>query len=248
MVVFSKFTKIIIFPLYYLIHHNIFFGFIQKYLLKHFKYKKLKLQLNINDIPLSHYSGFLFNTYEYNDRVLVEKYINKKNHCIIIGGGIGFIPILASKKSQNKIIVAEINKNIIKNLKTNLENNKCKFQLISDNLIIGNKKKKYENFYLNESFIGTSKYIKTKKILKIKNKNFNKLKNIKNYNTLIIDGEGVEEYFIKNISKIKNIKHLFFELHNNIFNKNKITNLFSILIKNNFNEIDKCFNSYYFRK
>ena len=117
-----------------------------------------------------------------------------------------------------------------------------------DNLIIGSKKKKYENFFLNESFIGTSKYIKTKKILKIKNKSFNELKNISNYNTLIIDGEGVEEYFIKNISKIKNIKYLIFELHNNIFNQKKIANLFSILRKNNFNEIDKCFNSYYFKK
>jgi hypothetical protein len=248
MVVFSKYTKIIIFPLYYLIHHNIFFGFVQKYIFKYFKYKKIKLQLNIDNIPLSHYSGFLFNTYEYNDRFLVEKYIDKKNRCIIIGGGIGFIPILAYKKSKNKIIVSEINKKIIKNLKINLSNNKCKYQLIMDNLIIGSKKKKYENFFLNESFIGTSKYIKTKKILKIKNKSFNELKNISNYNTLIIDGEGVEEYFIKNISKIKNIKYLIFELHNNIFNQKKIANLFSILRKNNFNEIDKCFNSYYFKK
>ena len=103
MVVFSKYTKIIIFPLYYLIHHNIFFGFVQKYIFKYFKYKKIKLQLNIDNIPLSHYSGFLFNTYEYNDRFLVEKYIDKKNRCIIIGGGIGFIPILAYKKVEIKL-------------------------------------------------------------------------------------------------------------------------------------------------
>ena len=73
--------------------------------------------------------SFFFKTYEYNDKVLIEKYINHKNKCIIIGGGIGFIPTLSYQKSLNKILVFEINEKIIKNLKNNLTQNNCDFIL-----------------------------------------------------------------------------------------------------------------------
>ena len=63
--VFDKLTNFLILPLYYFIHHNIIFGFIQKYFIKTFRFKKFKFFLNIEDIPLSNYSSFLFNTYEY---------------------------------------------------------------------------------------------------------------------------------------------------------------------------------------
>ena len=139
MIVFSRLTKIILFPLYFLIHHNIFFGFIQKYLIKHFNFKGLRIKLEISNIPLSHYSGFLFNTYEYNDRILVEKHIDKKNKCIIIGGGIGFIPTLVYHKTKNDILAFEINKKIIKNLNQNLLLNHCKFKLYNNNLVFDNK-------------------------------------------------------------------------------------------------------------
>ena len=126
--------------------------------------------------------------------------------------------------------------------------NKCEFSLLNNNIKIGKFKNKIENFYFSTSFIDTSKYIKTKKILKVKNININKIKNFKNFNTLIIDGEGIEEYFIKNINKIKSIKEIIFELHYNIFNKFEANNLFSILEKNGFEKVDSCFNSFYFKK
>ena len=90
--VFDKLSNFLILPLYYFIHHNIFFGFIHKYFIKTFRFKKFKFFLNIENIPLSNYSSFLFNTYEYNDRKLIERNINDKNHCIIIGGGLGLFP------------------------------------------------------------------------------------------------------------------------------------------------------------
>ena len=70
-----------------------FFGYIQKKYLKKFYYKDIIINLHI-DIPLANYSSFLFKTYEYNDRKLVEKYINTNNNCIVIGGGLGFIVCL----------------------------------------------------------------------------------------------------------------------------------------------------------
>jgi len=65
---------------------------------------------------------------------------------------------------------------------------------------------------------------------------------------IIIDGEGVEEYYLKNLSKIKNIKYLIFELHNNLLSKSTIKQIFKNLKKNKFKLADKCFNSYYFKK
>ena len=60
MKVFNKITKIIIFPAYYLIHKNVFFGFIHKYLIKEFNYKNFKFFLNIKNISLSSHSSFFF--------------------------------------------------------------------------------------------------------------------------------------------------------------------------------------------
>ena len=103
MKVFNNITKIIIFPAYYLIHKNILFGFVHKFFIKEFYYKTFRFSLNVKKISLSSHSSFFFKTYEYNDRKLVENYINTKNKCIIIGGGLGFIPTLAFHKSKNKI-------------------------------------------------------------------------------------------------------------------------------------------------
>ena len=73
--VFNTLTKIILSPIYYLIHHNYFFGFIHKKFVNKFNYKDLSFELNIEDIPVQNYSSYLFKTYEFNDRKLIEKNI-----------------------------------------------------------------------------------------------------------------------------------------------------------------------------
>ena len=90
--VFNTFTKIILTPIYYIIHHNYLFGFIHKFFIKNFYYNNLTFELKVKDIPLQNYASFLFKTYEYNDRKLIENHISKKNRAIILGGGLGFIP------------------------------------------------------------------------------------------------------------------------------------------------------------
>ncbi len=247
MKVFNNITKIIIFPAYYLIHKNLFFGLIHKFLIKEFYYKNFKFFLNIKNISLSSHSSFFFKTYEYNDRKLVEKYVDSKNKCIIIGGGLGFIPTIAFHKSKNKLLVFEINKLIIKNLKKNLMTNDCEFKLYNNNLVLQNHKKTSE-YYVGSSFLSTSQYEKKGKSKKIYNIHFNKIKNFKNFNTLIMDGEGIEEYFLSNLNRVKNIKYIIFELHNNMFKSKKINSLFLNLKKNKFTQVDRCFNSYYFIK
>lgn len=247
MKVFNNITKIIIFPAYYLIHKNLFFGFLHKYLIKNFYYKNFEFNLNIKNISLPSRSSFFFKTYEYNDRKLVEKHINSKNKCVVIGGGLGFIPTLAFHKSNNKLLVFEINKSIIKNLRKNLMNNKCKFNLYNNNLVL-KRFKKTSKYFTGNNFLSTSQYYKKGNLYKVNNIHINKLKGFTKFNTLIIDGEGIEEYFLKNLDRIKNIKYIIFELHTHMFNPKKINALFLNLKKNNFLLIDKCFNSYYFKK
>ena len=247
MKVFNNLTKLVLFPAYYLIHKNIFFGLIQKYIIRKFYYKNFRFDLNVENIPVSFYSSFLFKTYEYNDRKLVERYIDKNNKCIIIGGGLGFIPTIAYHNSKNKMLVFEINNKIIKNLEKNLINNNCDFTLFEKNLTIENEKKK-SSYYKSDNFLATSQYLKTKNEFYVDNIFKDEIKNFNEYNTLIIDGEGIEEYFVKNLEYLKNIKYLIFELHHNIFNKEEISLIFKKLEEHNFMQIDKCFNSYIFMK
>ena len=238
--------KLILLPVYYVIHHNIFFGYLHKIFFKIFKYQNFKFNLNILNLPLSPRSSFLFKTYEYNDRKICEENLSSRNKCIIIGGGIGFIPTITYHKTKNTVLIFEINNQIIKNLKKNLLQNRCKFKLLNNNLTFDNEKK--SKFYITDNFLETSAYLKTRRKIFIKNINYKKIKNLSNFNTLIIDGEGVEEYYLKNLSKLKKIKHILFELHNNLLSKTEVKRIFNNLKKNKFKLADKCFNSYYFKK
>ena len=221
--------KLILLPVYYVIHHNVFFGYLHKIFFKIFKYQNFKFNLNILNLPLSHRSSFLFKTYEYNDRKICEENLSSRNKCIIIGGGIGFIPTITYHKTKNTVLIFEINKQIIKNLKKNLLQNQCKFKILNNNLTFDNERR--SNFYITDNFLETSAYLKTRRKISIKNINYKKIKNLSNFNTLIIDGEGIEEYYLKNLSKLKKIKHILFELHNNLLSKTEVKRIFYNLKK-----------------
>ena len=158
-----------------------------------------------------------------------------------------FYSNISISQIKKKVLVFEINKTIIKNLRINLINNNCKFNLYNNNLVLKNNKKT-SKYFVGDSFLITSQYNKNGKPEYIDNIHINKIKDFKGFNTLIMDGEGIEEYFITNIDQIPNIQNIIFELHNNMFELKKINFLFSNLKKNNFILIDKCFNSYYFKK
>ena len=77
---------------------------------------------------------------------------------------------------------------------------------------------------------------------------FKKVKNFNLFNTLIIDGEGIEKHYINNLDKIKNIKYIFFEFHHDIFDEQKKLDIFNKLKQNKFNLKDKFVNSYFFER
>ena len=247
MISFNFFSKLFMFPLYYIFHYNIIFGWIHKNYIKVFRYKNLIFYLNNLKIPLPYYSSFIFNTNELNDRVLLERNLIKKHKCIIIGGGIGFVPAIVNKATKNKIMIFEINKNILDNLKKNLLKNQIKFQIFNYNLILSNKGKQ-NYYYSNQNFLATSMYRKTNRKYKLKNLIYKKVKNINKFNTLVIDGEGVEKHYIENLYVLKKIKYIFFEFHNDIFSNRDRKKIFNKLNKQGFFLKDSFVNSYYFIK
>lgn len=252
MKVFLPSTRILLSIIYYIIHKNFFFGFIYKFFFDSFYYKNLVFNLKYFRLPISNYSSFFFNTYEYNDRRLIEKYINKKNNCIIIGGGIGFIAALCFFKSKKKILVFEIDKSICDNLSKNLQKNSCKFKLYNKNLLIENNSLKkiqnYNYFFFHNDFLSNSLYRKSNKRLKVKNISYSKIFNFNKFNTLVIDAEGMEKYYINNIELLNNINFLFFELHYDLLNFEEIKNINNKLFKNKFVLVDKCFNSFFYKR
>ena len=149
---------------------------------------------------------------------------------------------------MNQILVFEVNKEIVPNLKKNLMDNKVKFSIYNNNLVY--KKSKNKVFYFTKDFLSTSAFSQTlyEQEVIVKNIEKKKIRNFDKFNTLILDIEGDEEYYIKNINEFKNIRYLFFELHHNIIKERKIIKLMKILKLNKFILQDKCFNSYYFKK
>ena len=48
---------------------------------------------------------------------------------------------------------------------------------------------------------------------------------------------GYEEYYLKNLSKLKKIKHILFELHNNLLSKTEVKRIFYNLKKISLNQL-----------
>ena len=107
-------------------------------------------------------------------------------------------------------------------------------------------KKKY--YYKSNNFLANSYYRKNGFKVRFKNIHYKKIKNLNKFNTLIIDGEGVEEHYINNLNRMPNIKYLFFEFHNDIFTEKIKINFFKKLKLKGFKLKDSFMNSYFFTK
>jgi hypothetical protein len=131
-----------------------------------------------------------------------------------------------------------------------LYRNSCKFFLYRKNLLINNNffKKKYTYFFYHNNFLSNSVYRKSNKKFKVENIFSSNIPNFKKFNTLVIDAEGIEDYYINNIKFLNNINFLFFELHYDLLNSKKIERINKILKKNNFSLVDKCFNSFFYKR
>ena len=156
------------------------------------------------------------------------------NKCIVVGAGLGFIPILTYKKSKNKLLLFEIDKRISENLIANLEQNNVEYELFQKNLCIKGKTIKQSYFYDSKNFLSNSLYTNKGKKISFENIFNNEINSFDDYNTFIVDAEGIEEYYIENLHLLKNIKYLFFELHHNFFTDEKTFERKNLLKSNSY--------------
>ena len=243
----------IFYILYYFIHRNFLFGFFFYKFIKKFKLT-IKDKKIVFDIPnlknVSHYSGFLFKTYEINDIFLLKKWLTNHDKTFIFGGGIGVTSVCSYLLSSNKIIVSEINKKILGILRHNLDHNGVEYELIKENISFN--KEKSRDFFFSENFLETSSTkldgaVYNEKVesinIDIILKKFNS-----DFNTLVLDCEGYEYDIITNINLIPNVKKIFVELHPKILGDDKISLIMNTLNKNSFILKDDFLGSYYYEK
>ena len=124
--------------------------------------------------------------------------------------------------------------------------------MYNKNLLIINKfskkYKKYKYFFYHDDFLSNSAYRKSKRIFKVENISSSKILGFNKFNTLVIDAEGMEKYYINNLKFLSNINYLFFELHYDLLDLMEIKKIENTLIKNNFILVDKCFNSFFYKR
>lgn len=234
---------------YYLLHRNPFFGFIFKKFIKKFNYRFNKTLLTF-EVPFEHLSlswlpGFLFKTYEMNDVSLIKKHLLKNEKVLNIGGGIGFIATLIYKITEEKVTIVEVDERILNFLKNNLRRNQVKYEIIEKPLALSNEISfsinNKKNYISNTTF--PIKSLDSQKAnTKVVDSSF-----FNNFDVLVIDAEGYEEYLLSNLSVI-NFDKIIIEFHPNNYLKLTSKDIENLLKKENYKEVDSFFQSKVFKK
>jgi hypothetical protein len=176
----------------------------------------------------------------------MEKFITKKNRCLIIGTGIGFTTVLAYHLSKNKVLSLEIDKSLKSTIKKNFFLNKIKYELIFKNIVF-NKNNLKSYLKLKNNFLENNKYNKYGKKIIVDNIYYKNLK-LSEYNTMIIDAEGFEFEIITKVKELKSIKSIFFELHPKILSVIQQKKLFQSLFEAGYVKQFEFLNTFFYKK
>jgi hypothetical protein len=176
----------------------------------------------------------------------MEKFITKKNKCIIVGTGIGFTAVLAYHLSKNKVLSLEIDERLKSIIEKNFLLNKIKYELIFKNISF-NKKKLKSYFKLKDNFLENNKNDKYGKKIIVDNIYYKDL-TLSEYNTMIIDAEGYEFEILTKVKKLKSIKNIFFELHPKILSGYQQKKLFRSLFEGGYVKQLDFLNTFFYKK
>lgn len=163
---------------------------------------------NIN----THFSCFALENYELSEKYLIEKYLDRNDCVLELGGCLGVISLIINNVLTNKSnhVVFEIDKFKFSFLEKNRIVNKSRF--ITVNAAVSN----HDNIYFKQSnnFWGgelTKNPVGTIRVKSMNMNNISKTFNLK-FNTLIMDIEGGEIEIFENESLI-NFEKIIFENH-----------------------------------
>lgn len=200
---------------------------------------------------------FKNNTYENEESLLVNKYLNKNDNVLELGSCLGYITSILSKKT-NYVISFEANPELTKSLDKLKETNNLHNVTFYNNILdIKNYETEFDTYDLivagsaDRKDNGTKIWENTIKkyiVTSITPKDID-LYN-KKINTLVIDIEGGELKFLLNFTNLlKDINKIIIELHQHLMNDNNFNKkCINILENHNFKIIEKKGCTFYFEK
>jgi len=175
--------------------------------------------------------------WEYGEQLLLEKYLNKNDNILQLGGNIGGSCIMADKilDKNNINICVEPNKEIIDTLHKNKKYTNSNYTIVEG--IISNKnnlKLSTTNETIDTNYWGS--FVSNEGNIDIKSYSLKSIPNIEKINVLFADCEGCLESFIDEYEYfLKQLRLVIYEADQpHICDYDKIKN---ILIKNNFKNI-----------
>ncbi len=193
------------------------------------------LAMQFGEVPSSILLKALANgTYEKNEAILLKKTLEKNDIVLEVGAGIGYMGITAMKSGLCKRYVAyEANPDLIPLIENNMTNNGVKFEINNAVLL---SKVTWMPFYLTPDFWASSlvkPLFGVYEEISIGSVNKNKVIKALEPTMLVIDIEGGEADFFKNIN-LYTIKKIILEIHPKVLSDEALSKLYSSLLSKGF--------------
>lgn len=218
---------------------------------------KIKPWKKINDIyipvrPSMGYSVLRFidnGQYESGEITIVKNTLTSEDRVLELGTGLGFISAYCSKRiGDNKVFTFEANPGMAALIKQlYLRNN----VLPAVTYAILGRERGLNKFYVSDNGFFSSSQIplKNAKEIKVEVLPLNEVIQTIKPTYFIMDIEG-GEYEIFSFIDFQTIRKIQFELHPDLLDNEKVKEIFSILVKNDFKRDDRfeSLNNYYFSR
>lgn len=167
------------------------------------------------------YSRFLTDAYEKEERTLVEQHIDTNDHVLELGGCVGVISCLTSKKiGKNQHCVVEANPHLLPYLRENRQRNHAHFQILEAAVTESDRLE----FHLNRNMVGGSTERKTQAHCFVSGVPLSEVtERFGPFNALIMDIEGGEWNFLMQYrQELSNYQKLLIEFHPAILGAERI--------------------------
>lgn len=197
-------------------------------------------------------SRMIDNWYEMEEISLIEKIPNLENLVILeLGGCLGVVSVVSNSKLNNKEnhVVVEANPNLMNYMNYNKNINNCHFKI--ENAMISSTSDGV--FYSYDKLVAGSAHRtdnqernKTKHIVNVMTYDELEKKHNLKFDVLIIDIEGGELEFLKEIENNLHIKYVVVELHEHLMFRGFRNECIDILKRMGMNMMSKSGQSYLF--
>ncbi len=213
------------------------------------KINHLGVKLNLKHEGISDYiinavyKGF----YEYAEAKLLRKFIRPDNTIVEIGGGMGFIAILAAKYAKS-VVVYEGNPKLIEIIKENIIINNIHNIKVKSFAVYTDCSQPLVDFYIGDNFWNAS-FVKFDNAVKKSVRTIGLDEVVeKSVDSLIIDVEGFEFELLHSYIYPYHVKKVLIEFHPKVLKKDEIDRIKNNLTEQGFVFLEKSRDVCYFER